>query len=934
MPPVRLHIPRLPFVALVALVALATSAEAQRRPAAPAPALPVKGATVEGITEYGLPNGLKVLLFPDPTQPKVTVNVTYLVGSRHEGYGETGMAHLLEHLLFKGTPSMRNIPKELEARGAFYNGTTSFDRTNYFETLNASDENVAWALRFEADRMVNSLIAKADLETEFTVVRNEFEGGENSPQQVLFKRLLAVAYDWHNYANSPIGARADIEGVPIERLQAFYRRYYQPDNAVLVVAGKFDEAKTLRAIAETFGRIPKPARALDRGNLLFTTYTRDGTQDGERSVVLRRAGDVQLVGAAYRVVAGTHPDYAPLRVLAWVLGDTPSGRLHKALVEKKLAVTATAQGLQLREPGLLLASATVRKEDSLDAARDALLATLEGLAAAPVTQAEVDRARTSLLKDVELGLNNSQVSAIQLSEWASLGDWRLLFVTRDRLEKVAAADVNRVAATYLTVANRSLGTFIPTETAVRAEIAEAPDAASLVAGYTGRAAVATGEAFDPSPENIDARTVRTTWPGGFETALLAKRTRGQQVVAQLTLRLGTPTALRGRTTEGALAAAMLQRGTTTRTRQQYKDALDQLKARATIGGQGNQVTARVETTRPNVAAALALVAEALKSPAFDSTEFDQLVKQQVAQIEAAKGEPSTQAITTLQRRLTPRVAGEVGYVETPEEAVAGLKATTLAGVRAFHREFYGASAASLVVVGDFDRDSVTALARTLFGTWKSPVAFARVSTPHAPVRDTVISLETPDKAQALVAAGFTVPIRDDHPDYPALALGAYIFGGSPLNSRIVARLRQKEGLSYGAGAQFVVGAFDPAAVFLTFAILAPENAGRLEAAMREELVQWTTEGVTAEEVERNKAGWLQERMQGRAADGALAGQLAQQAYLDRTTKWDADLEAKVKGLTAEQVNAAVRRHLDVSRLVLVKAGDFAGAAKKAQAVKP
>jgi zinc protease len=255
-------------------------------------------------------------------------------------------------------------------------------------------------------------------------------------------------------------------------------------------------------------------------------------------------------------------------------------------------------------------------------------------------------------------------------------------------------------------------------------------------------------------------------------------------------------------------------------------------------------------------------------------------------------------------------------------------------VKAFHREFYGASAASLVVVGDFDRDTITTLAKELFGTWKSPMTFARVPTPYAAVRDTVISLETPDKAQALVAAGFTVPLRDDHPDYPALALGAYIFGGSPLNSRIVARLRQKEGLSYGAGAQFVVGPFDPAAIFLTFAILAPENATRLEAAMREELTKWTTEGVTAEEVERNKAGWLQERAQGRAADGALAGQLAQQAYLDRTTKWDADLEARVKALTAEQVNAAVRKHMDISKLIVVKAGDFAGAAKKAQAVKP
>jgi zinc protease len=921
-------------VALVAAL-LPAVLPAQRRPAAAAAPAPVKGATVEGITEYTVANGLKVLLFPDATQPKVTVNITYLVGSRHEGYGETGMAHLLEHLVFKGTPTMKNVPKELEARGAFYNGTTSFDRTNYFETLNASDENLRWALGFEADRMVNSFIAKSDLTTEFTVVRNEYEGGENSPGAVLFKRLLAVAFDWHNYGNTAIGARADIEGVPIERLQAFYRRYYQPDNAVLVVAGKFDEAKALTYITETFGRVPKPVRSLDRGNLLFPTYTRDGTQDGERQVTLRRAGDVQLVGAMYHIPAGTHPDFAALRVLAFVLGDTPSGRLYKALVEKKLAVSAFTQAAQLREPGFFSTTVTVRKGDALDAARDAMLATLEGLAATPVTQAEVDRAKTSILKEIELGLNNSQFSAISLSEWASIGDWRLQFIARDRLEQVTAADVNRAAAAYLRQANRTVGLFIPTDSAQRADVAEAPDVAPLVTTYKGRAAVATGEAFDPSPDNIDARAVRTTWPGGFKTALLAKRTRGEQVVAGLTIRLGTPETLMGTSAVAGLTASMLNRGTTTKTRQQLKDAFDQLKARVSFGGGGNQVQVRVETTRPNLVPALRLAAEVLKSPAFDSTEFDQLVKQQLAQIEQAKSDPQAKAIITAQRLVQPRAPGSVGYVETAEEAIVGLQGATLAQVKAFHQRFYGTSAATMSVVGDFDRDTISAVARELFGAWRSSVAFARVPATYTATRDTSVSFETPDKAQALVAAGFSVPMRDDDPDYPALALGAYIFGGSPLGSRIVARLRQKEGLSYGAGAQFVVNPLDQSSAFLTFAILAPENAGRLEAAMREELTKWTTEGVTAEEVERNKAGWLQERQQGRASDGALVGQLGNQLYLNRTTGWDAQLEAKVKALTADQVNAAVKRHMNVSKLVFVKAGDFAGAAKKAQAqVKP
>ena len=206
-------------------------------------AAPTKATTVEGITEYRLPNGLRILLFPDKSKPTVTVNMTYLVGSRHEGYGESGMAHLLEHMLFKGTAKRESIMKLLTEKGADWNGTTWFDRTNYFETLDATtDENLRWALEMEADRMVNSRVSRADLDSEMTVVRNEFERGENDNSSVLEERVMATAYLWHNYGRSTIGARSDIEQVPIERLQAFYRKYYQPDNSVLVIAGKFDEA--------------------------------------------------------------------------------------------------------------------------------------------------------------------------------------------------------------------------------------------------------------------------------------------------------------------------------------------------------------------------------------------------------------------------------------------------------------------------------------------------------------------------------------------------------------------------------------------------------------------------------------------------------------------------------------------------------------------
>src|ERR1700722_7270844 len=239
-----------------------------------------KVTSIEGITDYAFPNGLHALLFPDNSKPKITVNVVYRVGSRNEGYGETGMAHLLEHMTYKTSTSGRELFKELtDKAGGSFNGTTSYDQTMYFETFNASDDNLRWALGLEADRMAHMTMLKKDLDTEMTVVRNEMEAGENSPINVLQERVLAAAYNFHNYGKTVIGNRTDVERVPVENLAVFYKKYYQPDNADLIIAGQFDESKALGMVAETIGALPKPDRVLSQ------PYTAEPTQEGERTVI-------------------------------------------------------------------------------------------------------------------------------------------------------------------------------------------------------------------------------------------------------------------------------------------------------------------------------------------------------------------------------------------------------------------------------------------------------------------------------------------------------------------------------------------------------------------------------------------------------------------------------------------------------------------------
>ncbi|HEV7349989.1 pitrilysin family protein [Telluribacter sp.] len=884
-----------------------------------------KITSVEGITEYQMDNGLKVLLFPDPSKPTVTVNITYLVGSRHEGYGETGMAHLLEHMVFKGTPKHPNIPQELTEHGARPNGTTWYDRTNYYETFSASDENLKWALDLEADRMLNSYIAKKDLESEFSVVRNEFESGENSPFRVLMERVLSTSYLWHNYGKSTIGNRSDIENVPIENLQAFYRKYYQPDNAVLMVAGKIDEAKTLALVNEYFGKLKKPERVLP------TTYTSEPTQDGERLVELKRVGDVQMVACAYHIMPGSHADYPAMDVLVEVLSAEPNGKLYKNLVDTKKASSQYAFSFALNDPGFAYFGAEVLKEKSLDEARSALIATLDSASRTKASAEDVERAKAAILKNWDLQFRNAERVGLGISEYIATGDWRLAFLFRDNIRKVTPDDVYRVAQHYLKPSNRTVGTFVPTPAPERAEIPAAPNVAELVKDYKGEAVMAQGEAFDPSPTNIDSRTTLVEKPNSIEIALLPKQTRGNVVAARMTFRMGDEKSLMNKATIASLTASMLDKGTKNKTRQQIKDELDRLKARVSFFGSGNTAGVNVETTRENLPAVMKLVAEVLKQPVFDANEFEKLKQEQLAQIEAQRSEPQAIAINEYRRVVSPYPKGDIRYITTFDEDVADVKAATLDQVKEFYKDFYGANNASVAIVGDFDKDEMQKLLTEEFGNWKSAKPFKRVASPYQAVKAQNRAFETPDKANAMFVAGMAMPLQDTDPDYPALIMANYMLGGGFLNSRLATRIRQKEGLSYGVGSQFSASSLDKNGTFLAYAIYAPQNVDKLEQAFKEELEKALKEGFTAEEIKAAKSGYLQSRQVSRAQDASLASALVNNLYLDRTMKWDEEFEKKVESLTPDQIRAAMNKHIDYSKITVIKAGDFEKARKEVPA---
>ena len=882
--------------------------------AQPLPAGVVAVTSVEGIDEYRLPNGLQVLLIPDDSKPTTTVNLTYRVGSRHENYGETGMAHLLEHMLFKGTPTNPQPKSDFTARGLSYNGTTSNDRTNYFARFSANEANLQWYLGWLADSMVNSFVARKDLDTEMTVVRNEMERGENEPSRILWERTLAVMFDWHNYGHSTIGARSDVENVDIPRLQAFYRTYYQPDNATLIVSGKFTPAAVLKWVSESFGKLAKPTRVLP------VLYTLDPTQDGERSVTLRRIGGAPLIYAGYHVPASASPEFAAIEMLELILGDSPAGRLHKRLTQAQLVSSAFASAWDLADPAVLMAGAQLAPGQDIDKARAALLATVESIRREPITPEELERARLKWLNAWDQAFTNPESVGISLSGYIARGDWRLLFLSRDWVRAVKVADVQRVAEQYLVPDNRTLATYVPTEKPQRAPAPARADVAQALQGFKPQAAAAKVEAFEATPANIDARTQRLN-VGGLQVALLPKGTRGAAVQAVLTLHFGDEASLFGQGEVASAVAQLLDKGTKSLSREQVQDRLDQLKTELSVSSAPGSVSVALASRREHLPAAITLVGDLLRNPVFPPAALDEYRRQTLSSIERQRKQPEAVVGSALARLGDPYPRGDVRHARSFDERIDDVMRLSDDALRAFHARIYGAAKGEFAAVGDLDVAAVTGALQASLGDWVTGAAFTRVPRPFVAVAPRQLTFNTPDQQNATMQVRLAIPMAELAPDYAALSMANHLLGADS-GSRLWVRIREVEGLSYGVYSFIDWRSLDANSTWQASAIFAPQNRAKVEAAFREEVARALKDGFTPKELADGQTSLLNFRRLSRAQDSGVAGAWANNLYLGRSFAVSAQVDAALAGLTLEQVNAALRKYLTPDAFVWGFAGDF------------
>lgn len=867
--------------------------------------------SVEGIKSYEMDNGLKVVLYADQSKPTATVNMTYLVGSRMENYGETGMAHLLEHLMFKGSKNYPSPTKEFSRRGFNMNGTTWLDRTNYFVSFTADDDNMRWALGWSADAMVNSNIAKKDLDTEMTVVRNEYEMGENKPISVMLKRMQSVLFDWHAYGRNTIGARSDIENVPIDNLQAFYHKWYQPDNAVLTVSGKFDEEKVKGWIKEYFGAIPRPKRVLP------AEWTVEPVADGPREFQIRRPGESQLVAVAYRTPSALSSDCNAVETAVDILSDAPRGRLYKALVETGKASQVFGWALSGKAPGFALFGAMVKKGEDLEIVKNTMIDTIErSFAKKGATADEVSISLQQAATDYERTLSDPEQFGVELSDYIALGDWRLYFVDRDETAKVTAKDVDTAAATYFVRDNRVVGYFIPDNVPRRAPYMVTPSVESVISKAVFKEEGDVVEAFDVSQANIDKRTERLEI-NGVKVALLPKKTRGATVTVLTRFGYGNLETARGNEVMNYLIEPMLMRGTDKMDRTAISDTMTRLKMQGDVFG--------FTTDRASVVDALKLMETLSTQSIFPEKELTQYVRQLSTMLEGKSDDPASLARDAVKSHFATYERGDPRNGLTQKELLAELKKVNRPRMVSWFRDVLSTAHGSVAVVGDFDPDEVKAVLKTVLGAKVNAdkkADYQRFYPEYREVSAMRQVIDTPSKENAVLIARADFPANRYDADSAAISVANWVIGGgSGLSNRLADRLRQKEGLSYGVGSHVRTPAFGNRASWTASAIVAPQNLARAELCMKEEVARVLKDGITQKELDEAKKGILQSRAVSRAQDEYLANSWLEFLLSEKTFACSSEFENAVQALTLSDVNAAVRKIFS-GNMTYVLAGDL------------
>jgi zinc protease len=873
-----------------------------------------------GIDQYRLrSNGMTILLVPDATSPVFTFMVVYHVGSRNEAPGNTGSAHLLEHMIFnkstenfgkaKGHKTFQEVLYEAGADFSSTNMTTWYDRMNGYSTL--PTDKLELAMRIEADRLGRALILDSERQSEMSVVRNEYEINENNPFQTLLKATVGTAIQAHPYHWSTIGYRSDIEGVTTDKLREHYRNFFHPNNSDALLVGDFDTEKALALFDREFGSFPKSERPIPQ------VITVEPPQEGERRTIVQRPGTVGLVMIGWMRPGAMHPDFLPFEVLSVILTGGVNAHLYRSLVETGLATNVQSNNFTLRDPYPFLTDATLAPGKTHEEVEKAMKAAIAQIARDGVTDDEVKSAQ----QQIEVGAIRSRDGtfnfASNLGEAMASADWKWFLTYVENIKAVTAADVKRVAETYLVPEHATVGWFVPGPAAKKK-----PAEANVAAAAVAHGAAPEGAVAPPvrAAGSFARRTTRKVLKNGIVLDVVENHSVPTVAIRGL-LFAGDTSAPAGKPALPALTANMIERGTKSRTKEQIGEQLDAVGATLSFGTSTVDATFNAAGMSRDLPLLVDVIADELKNPAFGAEELAKAKKELETGYLRNDDNTSGRAMEKLSQLVFR--AGHPYYNAGREKLLASLGAATVDDLRAFHKARYSGAGLILAIVGDVDTAKTIALIEKQLGDLPKGERFSlasleRTAPAAAGAREVV---RMPGKANMNLVLGAASGLRRGDSDYEAALVANAALGQNSLSSRIGKRVRDTEGLSYNLFSRF--GNTDEVdGMWYVNVNVAPQNLAKAMRSTREEIDKFGREGVTDDEVAAQKSFFAGNYQVGLGSNAGIAAALATAEKFGFGPKYLDEFPARIKAVTKEQVNAAMHKHFFPDKLHLIVAGDL------------
>ena len=861
-----------------------------------------------GIKEYHMvSNGLKVLLKEDHSAPVATFMVTYEVGSRNEAIGYTGSTHLLEHLMFKGsnkfnTDKGNSVFQLLQSLGARMNATTWLDRTNYYETLPSSE--LETAIEIEADRMRNAYIKEADRESEMTVVRNEFERGQNNPSGVLDEHIWATAYHAHPYHHSTIGWKADIENVSIERLKAFYDTFYWPNNATATVVGDFETGEALAMIKKYFGRIRKSTKEIPQ------VYTTEPAQEGQRTVTLKRAGQQGIVGLAHKSPSATHEDAASFIVLSSILSSGKNSRFYKNITDKGLTTNIFIWDSLFKDPGLFAVYANLAPGVEHKAVEDALVAEYESIKKGGVTDEEVSKAKAQLVASMKFRQDGSMAVAGSLNEAIASGDWTLYTRYEDLINSVTAESIKEIVNKYFLEDLSTVGYFIPEISGSQAERKPATSAKELVEMKK--------QYFSKEDQGGLAGQVVDSEPVEGIRLLTLKRGSGV-VTINGSFMGGDIYADDNNSRVPDLVVSMLDQGTTKQTKFEISNQLEKAGARLNISNGKSNVGFSAKFLSNDLEMVFGLLSEQLQSPAFNKEDLEKIKKRMVTNYKKRKESTRGRAVNNMLTSLYP--GGHQNAPQDNDKSIEDINKTTTEDLKAFHKQNYGKGGMVIVAVGDVDHEQLSNTIKKEFGAWKNSPLSKKLETKKGKKLGKKVYVTMEDKTSTDLVVGIPLGINKFHEDYMPLIVASHILGGN-FSARLMQTVRVKEGLTYGINSAITGFDNNNDGYWMVGGTFAPELLAKGEKATLREIKKWAEEGVTQAEVDITKSTLMGSYQVGFDTTYGLSSGILSAVNVWGDLSYVDSYPGKVGGVTLDQVNKAIKKYISFNDIYQVAAGSI------------